>query len=538
MNSLAFYLYINSELIYTMNKKNTLIILLFSYFWNGSFATAQSWEVYDEQVQLQSRLIFDKIEILGESVRIGTKGEVISLLSADLKPSTTLEGNSIYQYLEPWILVKGPKGLGAYHEYGQLTLPLEYDQIQTYINMLLANKGDMYWIYDKGKGKILSLGRFDDAKITKIGVLIARIGDEYFLPLSKNPEKPYELLIENEGDFILAKESSGYGLINREGNYVMEPVLDKLEPTKGNFYFGYDEKQFLLIEGNDIHAKIKYNSYHEITFNNGIMLEYIHGKLRRIMEEDGILLDAVGMESVTMVGKDLYNVRFRDGKLGLVGKTGWLVEPMMGVEKIESGTGGLYPAHIKGLVGFVNHTGSWIISAQFSEVSNFHEKIAFFRNTLTWGIINTEGEIISNPRWEEVKPFGKGISIVQEGGKYFLINDQGKEFNAMGFEKILRTSDGYFLVERAGKSGLIDPKGNEILPTEFQNIRREKRDFIIVSKDNLSGVVNESGEIILPLAYPEILVDWPNSQILTKNTFEPVVIQEIKTGGKRNKKGA
>jgi hypothetical protein len=61
----------------------------------------------------------------------------------------------------------------------------------------------------------------------------------------------------------------------------------------------------------------------------------------------------------------------------------------------------------------------------------------------------------------------------------------------------------------------------------------------VVNKGGLSGVMNESGEIVLPLAYPELLVDWTNSQILTKNTYEPVLVQEQKiTTGKKNKKGA
>jgi hypothetical protein len=538
MNSLAFYLYIKSAIIPIMNKKIKLTISIISYIYFPGFAQSQSWEVYDDQIQLQARLIYDKIEILGENVRIGIKENVLYLLSPDLKPSLTLEGNSVYQYLEPWILVKGEKGIGAYHEYGQLVLPLEYDEIQTYINLLLAKKGDSYWLYERGKNKIKSLGQYDEAKLTKIGVLITKIGEEYFLPLSQNPEKPYDLLQENEGNYLLAREPSGYGLVNRDGEYVLDPILEKLEPTRGNFYFGYDEKQYLLIEGNEIQSNIKYNSFHEITYRDGMMLEYIHGKLRRIMEEDGILLDAVGMEEVKMVGKDLYNVRFRDGKIGLAGKTGWLVQPMSGVERIDFGTEGLFPAQIKGLTGFVNQAGNWVIPAQFSEVSNFSEKIASFKNTSTWGLINATGEIISAPTWDEVKPFTKGISIAQNSGKSFLINTAGEPIQTAGFEKILRTSDGYFLVEKEGKAGLIDPKGNQILPAEFDNIRREKKDFIVVNKGGLSGVVNESGEIVLPLAYPEILVDWTNNQILTKNTYEPVLIQEIKSTTKKNKKGA
>lgn len=110
--------------------------------------------------------------------------------------------------------------------------------------------------------------------------------------------------------------------------------------------------------------------------------------------------------------------------------------------------------------------------------------------------------------------------------------------NPEGFDNIFRISDDYFLVENAGNTGLLDPYGNVLLPAEFQNIRREKKDFLVVNKDGLTGIINESGEVILPLAYQEILVDWTNGHILTKNLYEPVVVQILEPTGKRNKKGA
>lgn len=521
-----------------MNKKYTLSICLICSFYFSMSSQAQTWEVYNEQLQLQSRLIYDKIELLSETVRIGKKGDEISLLSKDLTPAVVLQGKEVYQYLEPWILVKGENGIGAYHEYGQLVLPLEYEEIQTYYNLLLAKKAGNYWLFERGTGKITSLGRLDEAKLTRLGMVITRKGNEYFLPLSKNPDKPYELLKESEGDYLLAKEVTGFGLINREGDYVMDPVIDRLEHTKGNFYYGFDERQYLLIEGNDIQSNIRYNSFHEITFQNGLMLEYIHGKLRRVMEEDGILLDAVGIEEVKMIGNNLYNVRFRDGKLGLLGKSGWLVQPMDSVDQIDFGTEGLFPAKAKGAVGFVNQLGTWIIPAQFSEASLFKEKLATYRNSTNWGLINSSGGIISTPQWEEIKPFVKGISIAKNSGKFYLINTSGVKINPEGFDNIFRASDDYFLVENAGNTGLLDPTGNVLLPAEFQNIRREKKDFLVVNKDGLTGVINESGEVILPLAYQEIMVDWTNGQILTKSLYEPVVVQIIEPTGKRNKKGA
>ena len=116
-------------------------------------AIAQTWEVYDLQGNLKSRAIYDRVEVLGESVLVGKNKNGLAMLSRDLKPVLGLQGDEVYQYLAPWILVKGPKGIGAFHEYGQQAFPLEYEQIQTYFNLLLAQKGNEYWLYERGNGR-------------------------------------------------------------------------------------------------------------------------------------------------------------------------------------------------------------------------------------------------------------------------------------------------------------------------------------------------------------------------------------------------
>jgi hypothetical protein len=521
-----------------MHKNFTLIVSLFLTFSISKVAHSQSWEVYNTNIQLQSRLIYDNIDLLSETVKIGKKGNELSLLSNDLRPAVSLVGTEVYQYLEPWILVKGPKGIGAFHEYGQQVLPLEYEKIQTYYNMLLANKGNEYWLFERGKNKTTYLGELDEAKITNTGLIIVRKGSEYSMPLSSNPDKVFDLLSDNEGEFVLAKESSGFGLINREGNYVLEPIIQTLEHTHGNFFYGFNQDQYLLIEGNDIKSNIRYNSFHKITFENDIMLEYIHGKLRRVMEDDGILLDDVGMTKVEKTGKDLYAVYFRDDKLGLLGKKGWLVQPMLDVEEIKRGSEGLFPAKSKGAYGFVNSKGTWVIKPQYVETTLFSENIAAYKSSLNWGLINSTGELISDAVWEEIKPFQKGFAIAKANSKYFLLNTFGSAVNTDGYDHIYRTSDGYFMIEQSGKTGLLDSEGTVVIPAEFEALRRERKNFIVAQKDGLSGIIDEAGEVILPLAYEEILIDFANGQILTKNKFVPTVIQTVEDTSKKNKKGA
>jgi hypothetical protein len=505
---------------------------------NFNVLFAQTWEVYDLQGTLKARAIYDRIEVLGETVIVGKSDDGLSMLSRELKPVVDLKGQEIYQYHAPWILVKGAQGIGAFHEYGQQALALEYDEIQTYFSMLLARKGDAYWLYEKGKDKTTALGTLDEARLTKNGVLITRKNGSYFLPLSKDSDRAYELLQENEGSYLLAKESTGFGIINIEGDYVMDPIVDQLEHTRGDYFYGFDESQYLLIKGNMEKSDVAYNSYHRISKEGDLMLEYIHGKLRRVMEEDGILLDAVGMESVQLVGREQFNVKFRENKLGLLGKKGWQVQPTSGPEWIKPGSEGLFPAGKGGMTGFVNSSGDWAIAPQFTETGIFSERIAKYRNAGSWGLLGLDGKIISEPKWDDIHEFAAGFAVAQSNGDFFLLNTSGQTVNESGYDKICRLKEGYFLVEKSGKRGLLDKAGQEILPTEFENIQIEKPDFLIVKKDGLVGGLNLKGDVIIPINFQEIVADWSGNQILAKELYKPVVVQAEEPVSNKRKKGA
>lgn len=499
---------------------------------------SQTWEIFDLKGSLQQRAIYDRIEILGESVMTGKNETGLHLLSQDFRPMLDLEGDEVYQYLQPWIVVKGANGLGAYHEYGQLALAPEYEEIKTYTSILLARKGNDYWVFERGKNKITALGMADEAILTHHGMIIIKRGGKFFLPLSDQPDRAYDLVESNEGNFLLFKESTGFGLINREGAIVLEPVVDQLEHTKGDFYYGYDENQYLLVKGDEIRAQVSYNSYHKITKEGDLMLEYIHGKLRRVIKEDGILLDAIGMESVTLIEKDLYNIRFRENKLGLLGKKGWLVQPTTDAEWIGAGSEGLFPAKKNGKTGFVSESGTWVIPPQYEEVGNFSEKIASFKRGDSWGLISADGRIITEPKWKEVKKFENGIAIAKtEDASLYLLNSSGELISSSGFEKICRLKDGYLLVETKGKKGVLETNGTILLPMEYDQIEVVSKDLMIVYKNGLAGLINAAGNTLFPIQYQQIQLDWSGQKVLAKELYVPVILPAEEPGNKR-KKGA
>lgn len=499
---------------------------------------AQSWEVYNSKLQLQSRVIYDQIELLSETVKIGQMNGGLYLLSADLKPAVKIEAEEIYQYLSPWILVKGAEGLGAYHEYGQKNLDNVYDEIQTYFNFLLARKGEEYFVFERGTGKLTSLGILDEAKITHTGMVLTKKEGNYYLPLSKFPTKPYQNLEANESDFLLATEASGKGLINREGDYILKPVLDRLEHHRGNYYYAYDENQYLLIKANEKSGDIRYNSFHEITKEGDLMLEYIHGKLRRIMAEDGILLDTVGMEKVERVADETYRVFLRDDKLGLLGRDGWYVTPTAGVDQLFPGREQLFPAQKDGKMGVVNSRGNWMIQPQFEQVNLLSEGLAAYLDGGKYGLIDLSGNLISSPQWMTIGDFNGGVAIAEKDGMKVLIDARGNKLGSKSYEEILRLENDFFIVEDAGKSGLIDASGSELLKAEFDGIQRISPETILLSKNDQVGMSDLKGQLLFPIAYDEIILDVENDQILLKNTYVPLVITEPDNSKKRKRKGA
>ncbi|MCH6201449.1 WG repeat-containing protein [Aquiflexum sp. LQ15W] len=498
---------------------------------------SQTYEVFDQNLKLKSRIEFDRISILGESVRVSSANNQLKLLSKEYKPFVDLNAFSVYTYDQPWIVVEGPKGKGAFHEYGEEIFAPEYDHIEILFTRLLAKKGSQYWIYDHSKRQIKSIGTFQEAKMALNGQVIAKNTEGYFLPLSDNPEKYYEELEEVSENFLISKENSGYGIINREGNYILEPIIDHMVHLEGDYFYAFDGKQYMLIRGLEKRADIKYTSYHKITLENGILLEYIHGKLRRVMDNDGILLDQVGMDKVTGVGGKHYNVLLRDKKTGLLGPNGWEVSPLIEVDLILQGSEGLFPAKKSGKYGFIDRSGNWVIENRFDEVRSFKEGIAAYKSEGNWGFVNKEGLLITTATYEYVSDFYKGKAIVKKSGKYFLVGNDGHQILDKSFERISLLVDNYYVSELDGKYGLISPEGKEIVEPKFQELRREDLNRVLVRLGDKYGILDENGDYILPVYYKSIVFDYGANQILAEDDYQFTPLESVEKINIKKKKG-
>src|SRR5690554_5665933 len=163
-------------------------------------------------------------------------------------------------------------------------------------------------------------------------------------------------------------------MVNRDGENILEPVIDEITYMGDDFFFAKDSKQYMLIKAMTNKAEIRYTSYHRIAIENDVLLEYIHGRLRRVMKRDGILLDAMDMESVSKTGPSHYMVKFKDGRIGLLNDKGrWEVAPTKGIQALIPGDQELSGALIDGKYGFVDQSGTLRIANRYESVGSFSE---------------------------------------------------------------------------------------------------------------------------------------------------------------------
>ena len=485
--------------------------------------STQTWEVFDNDFHLEKKLSKGEIFLLGNNLRINVWDNDLSFLDAKYEPFTVIEDASLYQFLEPWIIIQNKDKFGAIHEYGEQVLPAIYDEIDSYYTRLLARLGDEYFVYDRGKRETTPIGSYVSARIARNGQVIAQNSDGSFsLPLSQTPEHRFISLTDPTDDVIVAREVSGLGLINMEGDYILKPVIDEISHLEDNYFYAKNSNEYLLINALSTTADIRYNSFHRISIEHDVMVEYIHGKLRRIMKNDGILLDIVGMDSVRRSG-NYFNVHFRDGTTGLLNKEGdWEVKPTKTATGILPGNEGAYGAKIGNGFGFINAFGDTIVSPEFDQVKVFSEGMASVKTGTKWGYINHQQDLVIPYQYSAVGPFKNGLAIVQIDGKYDLINKSGKSLLESPCKRISRMMDDYYLLEDNGLFGLAKPDGTIISQPVFEEIRREAKDKILIRKGDKYGVIKENGDFELPLYYNAILFDNKNAKILAKSKAEEV----------------
>lgn len=249
----------------------------------------------------------------------------------------------------------------------------------------------------------------------------------------------------------------------------------------------------------------------------------------------------------------------KNGKYGVIDKTGKVVVPFKYDNTKEVFSDGLLGVELKGKWGFIDKTGNIIIPIEYDTVDKFSEGLAIVHKNKERYFINKRGEkMIDVSKYQAVVRFSEGLAafncddfaksyawgFMDKDGKevipceygvlgnnlgthfsnglvavrYHVTHDKYQETNGnWGFIdktgkvvipfnnlEVENFSEGFAMVRKFGGGFyVINKKGEKIFETDyiFDSFRKFKDEVLVVRKEWLNGAIDTSGNIVIPLKY-------------------------------------
>ncbi|MDO8680536.1 MAG: WG repeat-containing protein [Acidobacteriota bacterium] len=221
----------------------------------------------------------------------------------------------------------------------------------------------------------------------------------------------------------------------------------------------------------------------------------------------------------------------------------WMNQPP---GRYESDNGGLYPIKVGDKYGFMERSGTTVITPQFDEVDEFSERLSAVRVGTKWGYINPTGAIAITPQFDAAQPFRNGraavklccgawfsetendrFGFIDEDGKYIhspdflwvgaftgnlapvktsegsiaFLNKSGKVVMAGKFESASGFSEGLAPVATGGKWGYIDVAGEWVINPQFESASGFADGLAPVVVGGRTGYINKQGRFVINPQY-------------------------------------
>ena len=156
-------------------------------------------------------------------------------------------------------------------------------------------------------------------------------------------------------------------------------------------------------------------------------------------------------------------------------------------------------------------TGKWgfvyekrkIITDRYDSADEFSSGLARVELDKKWGYIDKTGTEIISLKYQVANNFKGDLAKVGLNGKYGLIDKTGKAIIPLIYESIDDFNEDLVKVGLNGKYGFIDKTGKEIIQIKYDRIGHFNNGLVSVKLNEKYGFVNRKGKTVIPLIYDE-----------------------------------
>ena len=344
--------------------------------------------------------------------------------------------------------------------------------------------------------------------------IIDKTGKEY-LPFGE-----YKLVHLPQAELIVFKdESSKYGVIDLEGEKVLEPIYDKIEINyKGAIIVKLENKYGAFNKDGKAILDVEYD-----------YIIPIEDSLITTKDDKNGLFNLKGEEVIQTIYKEVqiahtlreyewetFKVVNNEDKIAFFDNSGKQLTDFL-YDEVSPGRDGLIPVRLDNKWGYIDVKGEVGIPFEFDYASSFSDEKAEVEVNGERKFINIKGDFIEEEKINYTLD-GKKYFLIEEDNKYKVISEEGKVLIDNNYSSMSLYND-IIIARTEDLDFLLDLKGNTLAECKFL-IQVGPNVFVTSqSEEELKGkLIDSKGNILSDYIYVEVFNYEEFSKIVAKKS--------------------
>ena len=339
--------------------------------------------------------------------------------------------------------------------------------------------------------------------------------------------------------FFPVKMNKKWGLINADGDLVLDPVYDAIGEFKS---FGYAIMQregkvgLLGPNGREILAP----AYQDLKVLTPELMAVLQDDQWTIINLKGKVVLATGYDRVRALTSEFLSFQ-ENGKWGVVSRRGEKVVACR-FDGVQFQADGYFLTRKEDHLGVLTWEGEEILPPRYDDIQIEEPGLIFFKKHNRWGMADCHSGIRIPAAYDRIEVVGEQFIRLLKGGKLalyslacermisegeyddgYLFSDQallvkhnrllglldtcGKQVLPVRFFEIHPFGPGQYRVNFRGKWGVVDGSGELLLPLDFDYLAPLKGGLSLARQNGKSGLVNSAAQLVVPALYDQLLVE-------------------------------
>lgn len=168
-------------------------------------------------------------------------------------------------------------------------------------------------------------------------------------------------------------------------------------------------------------------------------------------------------------------------------------------------SGGLAAASKKGLWGYIDLHGAWIVKPVYRGTWTMRDGRGKVRAVDgKFGFIDSTGAVVILPEWDDAEDFYDGLAKVKKNDRYTFIDQKGKTIGEDTWDQAFAFQSGVARISQGGWWGLIDAQGNLLIKPRYDALGLYYDHRLPVSVKGLWGFMDTASKMIITAKYEQV----------------------------------